>query len=155
MDLNINRLIKACLSMLKLSFKGRKVDFIIAGVQKSGTTALFSYLCEHNEICMSDKKEIHFFDRRRYFILFPNYLFYHSNFSNFKSQKLIGEATPIYIYWKKAIERLVRYNPNIKLIIVLRNPITRAYSHWNMMRNRNFNKENLSFVDAIALNQRG
>ena len=61
---------------------------------------------------------------------------------------MIGEATPIYIYWKKAIERLVRYNPNIKLIIVLRNPITRAYSHWNMMRNRN--KENLSFVDAIA-----
>ena len=49
---------------------------------------------------------------------------------------------------EKAIERLVRYNPNIKLIIVLRNPITRAYSHWNMMRNRN--KENLSFVDAIA-----
>ena len=119
MDLKINRFVRACLSILRLTIKGRKVDFVIAGVQKSGTTALFSYLCEHHDICMSDKKEIHFFDYNRYFLLLPNYLIYHSNFSSFKSQKLIGEATPIYIYWNGAIERLSRYNPNIKIILVL------------------------------------
>ncbi|MGB7755383.1 MAG: hypothetical protein WBL23_04905, partial [Salinisphaera sp.] len=60
---------------------------------------------------------------------------------------VFGEATPIYMYWHDAPRRMWEYNPNMKLIVVLRNPIDRAFSHWNMEKSRN--AESLSFWDAI------
>ena len=51
------------------------------------------------------------------------------------------------MYWHNAPRRIWQYNPDIKLIVILRNPIERAYSHWNMERSRN--AEKLSFFDAI------
>ena len=126
-----------------------KVDFIICGTQKGGTTALDHYLRLHPNICMADKKEVHFFDRDDYFNdLDPDYSKYHKYFSPKNDQCIIGEATPIYMYWDKAMERIHRYNPNTKLIAVLRNPINRAFSHWNMERDRN--REHRSFWDAIS-----
>lgn len=136
-----------------LSILGResslKVDFIICGTQKGGTTALDHYLRLHPNICMADKKEVHFFDRDDHFNeLYPDYSKYHKYFSPKNDHCIIGEATPIYMYWDKAIERIHRYNPKIKLIAVLRNPINRAFSHWNMERDRN--REHRSFWDAIC-----
>ncbi len=126
-----------------------KVDFIICGTQKGGTTALDYYLRLHPNICMADKKEVHFFDRDDYFNdLDPDYSKYHKYFSPKNDHCIIGEATPIYMYWDKAMERIHRYNPNTKLIAVLRNPINRAFSHWNMERDRN--REDRSFWDAIS-----
>lgn len=128
----------------------KKLDFLIIGVQKAGTTALDSYLREHNEVCMGDSKEIHYFDNELNFHDSNlNYDDYHKNFSPNANHKLIGEATPIYIYWKNAIERIWRYNPNIKIIILLRDPIQRAYSHWNMEVQRGADK--LSFSEAIRI----
>jgi hypothetical protein len=51
------------------------------------------------------------------------------------------------MYWRDAPSRMARYNPAMKLIVILRNPITRAYSHWNMERAEG--KETLSFWDAL------
>ncbi|MFL2982933.1 MAG: sulfotransferase domain-containing protein [Candidatus Neomarinimicrobiota bacterium] len=129
----------------KLSFQ---VDFIVCGVQKGGTTALDQYLRLHPHICMADKKEVHFFDRDEYFNNFElDYSQYHKFFSPKKFHKIIGEATPIYSYWDLAIERIYKYNSKIKLILVLRNPVKRAFSHWNMERDRN--REERSFWDSI------
>ena len=115
----------------KYSFS--RIDFIIAGTQKGGTTALDEYFRSHQNICMADKKEVHFFDEDRYFEKkSPNYSKYHKYFSPNDYSQVIGEATPIYMYLSKAIERIHVYNPQIKLIIILRNPIDRAFSHWNM-----------------------
>jgi hypothetical protein len=61
--------------------------------------------------------------------------------------KVIGEATPIYMYWNKSIKRIYNYNPNIKLILILRNPATRAFSHWNMEYEKH--KEKDDFFVAI------
>ena len=61
--------------------------------------------------------------------------------------QVIGEATPIYMYWNKSIERIYVYNPQIKLIIILRNPIDRAFSHWNMERDKG--RESRTFLKAI------
>jgi len=125
-----------------------KVDFIICGTQKGGTTALDAYLRKHPEICMANKKELHFFDDENAFCDgAPNYSPYHSCFSPKPSHKVIGEATPIYMYWHYATKRIWQYNPNIKLIIVLRNPIDRAYSHWNMEHLRSL--DSASFWEAI------
>nr|VFJ62252.1 MAG: Sulfotransferase domain-containing protein [Candidatus Kentron sp. DK] len=126
----------------------RTVDFVICGTQKGGTTALHAYLRGHPEVCMADRKGVHFFDNEEYFSQGkPDYSKYHAWFSPGKSHKLLGEATPIYMYWNESPRRIWEYNPNMKLIVLLRDPIKRSYSHWNMQRLKNV--ENLSFWEAI------
>jgi hypothetical protein len=136
----------------------RLVDFVIGGTQKGGTTALDAYLREHPEVCMADKsevvsyaagkKEVHFFDNEGHFADGnPDYSKYHRRFNPEESHKVLGEATPIYMYWNDAPRRIWEYNPSMKFILLLRDPIERAYSHWNMERIRNADK--LSFWDAI------
>ncbi|MFY9260095.1 MAG: sulfotransferase domain-containing protein [Gallionella sp.] len=140
-------LYKSLITALRFAVSGRKVDFVIAGVQKAGTSALDAYLRAHPEICMAKQKEVHFFDRTRFFWLIPNYFAYHAHFSAENTHQLFGEATPIYAYWDVSIQRIWKYNPQMKIIVVLRNPIERAYSHWNMERQRGY--ETLPFLEAI------
>lgn len=131
----------------------RLVNFVICGTQKGGTSALDAYLREHPEICMAGRKEVHFFDNESFYGNGkPDYSRYHSSFNPQASHRLIGEATPIYMYWYDAPRRMWEYNPNMKLIVILRNPIDRAYSHWNMERYRN--AESLPFWDAIQDEQK-
>lgn len=130
------------------SYNNPLVNFIICGTQKGGTSALYTYLRMHQEICMSKQKEVHFFDNEDIFgSKKPNYDEYHSFFLPEISHKIIGEATPIYMYWHNAPKRIYQYNPKMKIIVILRNPIERAYSHWNMERVRG--NDSLSFWDAI------
>ena len=136
------------LQFFKEARQSYKVGFIVIGAQKSGTTALDRYLRTHSEICMANKKEVHYFDRKKYFKNNnPDYSKYHKFFKPSHKHKIVGESTPIYIYWNQAIQRIHLYNPKIKLIAILRNPIYRAFSHWNMERERN--RERRSFFDAI------
>lgn len=125
-----------------------KVNFLIAGTQKSGTSALNKYLSAHPKLCMAKRKEVHFFDNERIFTHKPvDYARYHAFFSPRLQHRLYGESTPNYMYWYSAPRRIWEYNPAMKLIIVLRNPIDRAFSHWNMeVANK---REFLSFGDAI------
>ncbi len=126
----------------------RLVDFLICGTQKGGTTPLYSYLKDHPDICMANRKEVHFFDNEKDFSNNKfDYSAYHSFFDSLQPNKVLGEATPIYMYWYDAPRRIWQYNPDMKLIVILRNPIDRAYSHWNMERDRG--ADNLSFWDAI------
>ena len=125
------------------------VNFLIVGAQKSGTTTLHSYLGDHSLIEMASKKEVHFFDRDEFFLNpEPNYVNYHSWFDFSDVSKLKGEATPAYLYNRNAAERIWRYNPSMKIIIILRNPVERAFSHWNMEVNRGL--EMLIFKDALT-----
>jgi len=138
---------------MKDNFNNKFVNFIICGAQKGGTTALDTYLRSHPEICMANPKEVHFFDNEFIFANgHPNYNEYHSFFSPNESKKLLGEATPIYMYWHEAPKRIWEYNPSMKLIVLLRNPIERAHSHWNMEVTRN--AETLSFWEAIQNEQK-
>lgn len=125
----------------------RKVDFLVVGAQKSGTTALDTYLRSHTNICMGDVKELHYFDDETHFSTTPNYEQYHKKFSPVSSHSVLGEVTPIYMYWQPAMRRIWEYNPNMKIIVLLRNPIERAYSHWNMETLRG--AETLPFSEAI------
>ena len=135
-------------SFQSIASADRLVNFLICGTQKGGTSALAVYLNEHPEISMANVKEVHFFDSEVYFQnKRPDYSQYHSYFRLNESAGMIGEATPIYMYWYNAPRRIWEYNPNMKLIVLLRNPIERAYSHWNMERSRN--RDELSFWDAI------
>lgn len=130
-------------------FVDRKVDFIIAGTIKGGTTALDAYVRAHPQIGMSYIKEARFFDNADFFRhnKKPSIPQYHALFADVWLRKLLGEATPNYMYSPAAPERIRAYNPNMKLIMVLRNPVDRAYSHWNM--ERQLTKETRTFSEAF------
>ena len=122
-----------------------RVDFVIGGTQKGGTSALDSFLRQHPEICMpSTRKELHFFDREAEN---TDYNAYHANFEAKPPQRVIGEASPIYMYWETAPYRIWKYNPKMKWILALRNPVERAFSAWNMETKRG--KEKVPFAEAI------
>ena len=127
-----------------------KVNFVIGGTQKGGTSALDSFLRQHPQICLpNDLKEIHFFDREEMFRSSnPDYEKYHAHFQPRVEHRAIGEASPIYMYWNAAPSRISAYNPQMKWILILRNPVDRAYSAWNMERQRG--ADQLSFEEAIA-----
>src|SRR5262249_1801934 len=77
----------------------------------------------------------------------PDYGAYHAEFPDGTTTRLLGEATPIYMYWNPALPRIRDYNPGIKLIMILRNPITRAHSHWNPAPVQR--REPLTFREAL------
>ncbi len=126
---------------------GGRVGFLIAGVQKGGTTALYDYLCDHPDLEMSPVKEPHFFDDEAGVDwACPDYGPYEAQFSG--DGRLKGEATPIYTYWPGALERARAYNPALRLIVLFRDPVARAWSHWRMETARG--AENLPFEICIA-----
>jgi sulfotransferase family protein/SEC-C motif-containing protein len=126
----------------------RRIDFAVAGTQKGGTSAIADYLEEHLDVCMGRVKEVHFFDKDEFFKgEDADYTAYHANFEPRPTQRLLGDATPIYMYWKPTPQRLAEYNPKIKLIMLLRDPVKRAYSHWNM--EIKLKRETLGFEDAV------
>ena len=127
--------------------KIERLDFILAGAQKSGTTALHYFLSKHPDISMGDKQEMHFFDNEEMFAGQVDYELLHERFPQLSPWAIAGECTPIYIYWKPAMERIWKYNPKIKLLIILRNPVDRAFAHWNMQRFKG--REQLDFLDAV------
>jgi len=123
------------------------VDFLIAGVQKAATTALYTFLREHPSIHMPDTKELHFFDNEKVNWERPDYTQYLEHFTTAKPGQICGEATPIYTYWTPAMERIRSFNPTMKLVIVLRDPVARAFSQWRMEVLRG--ADTLDFSSAI------
>jgi len=110
----------------------KRVSFLVAGVQKGGTTALFDYLNDHPDLALPAIKEAHFFDDEGAVDwTAPDYRPYHALFAG-REQAQWGEATPIYTYWPNSLERIARYNPDMRLILIFRDPVARAWSHWKM-----------------------
>lgn len=104
--------------------------FVIGGVQKAGTTVLASYLARHPNISFSRRKELHFFDKNRFYR--GGVEQYLQNFHIDESTIAIGEATPSYIASRLACQRLSIHFPNVRMIILLREPVARAYSEFQM-----------------------
>ena len=118
-------------------------NFIILGAAKSGTTALYHYLQQHPQIYLSPIKETEFFafegeelnfqgpkDMPRLSI--TTLEDYQAQFDGVEGETAIGEASPVYLYSSKAPERIHNYLPDAKLIVILRNPVERAYSQFLM-----------------------
>ncbi|MGM0407604.1 MAG: sulfotransferase family protein [Bacteroidota bacterium] len=115
----------------KYLLKSNKPNFLIIGAQKSGTTSLHYYLSQHPLLVGTRPKEIHYFDRWINFGYDINWYERHFNHM-FPKNKLFFETTPNYIYHESIAKQLALHYPNLKLILVLRNPIERAFSAWNM-----------------------
>ena len=119
------------------SKNGKFPDFIIVGGQRCGTTSVYNNLISNPDVTPATKKEIHFFS--------DNYhkgLTWYQN--QFKKSLCTGEATPYYIFHPHSLRRISNDIPNVRIIILLRNPVDRAYSHyWLEVRLKN---EHLSFL---------
>ncbi|MBA3646969.1 MAG: sulfotransferase [Chitinophagales bacterium] len=115
-------------------------NFFIVGAPKAGTTSLYYYLDKHPEVFMSPIKE-------------PNYFSYNETvaqdlyhkekgvgtlkeylelFKNVKNEKIIGEASVSYLYYPSVPQKIYDFNADSKIVIVLRNPVDRAFSHYFM-----------------------
>ena len=114
-----------------------KVNTFIVGAPKAGTTSLHYYLQQHPEVCMSTIKEPNFFTAANvsdlYYDVDPilNEDDYHLIFSDLK-KKVVGEASVSYLYYPLIANKIFEYNPKAKIIILLRNPVQRAFSHYLM-----------------------
>ena len=124
----------------------QKLQFVIAGAQKAGTSTLDAILRHHPQIQMASVKETHFFDNETYDWSGTDFSELHALFS-VDDDRLRGESTPITLYWRPAIRRLHSYNPNIKLILLLRNPVSRTFAGWR--KEFSAGRESLCFADAV------
>jgi hypothetical protein len=122
---------------------GRLPDFLIIGAMRSGTSSLARYLRAHPSICLATRKEVHFFDRN----FDRGTEWYVSHFPCAHPGHLTGEATQTYLFDEEALDRMASVVPDARLIVLLRHPIERAYSHYWLNRARG--REPLDFGAAV------
>lgn len=138
-------------------------DFLIVGAQRCGTTSLYMYFNDHPDIYMSPKKETAFFtfqdntllsrykehvDRSQFVIDVNEYM---DIFMQSAINKVAGEATPEYLFFhKESIANIKKYVPNwneLKVVIILRHPVRRAFSHYTFVSQ--IHGEELTFLEAL------
>jgi hypothetical protein len=118
----------------------RIIDFIIAGTMKGGTTAAITNLSKHPDISMV-KEEIHYFDDKLNYQKGIEWYKKHFDYS----KKMVGDKNHDVMYEYNCHELLQMINPHVKIILFLRNPIDRAYSHWKMTRDLFKNKKSFEY----------
>ena len=147
-------------------------NFLIVGAAKAGTTALYENLKKHPEVFMTPMKEPNFFSLENHSITWldgtvgkgyaENFIYtlddYLSLFKNAGDKKAIGEASPMYLYDKNAAATIRGHFPEMKIIIILRNPADRAFSNFvhhlriNAETTRNFEKALKLEEERIKMN---
>jgi hypothetical protein len=128
---------------------GALPEFVIIGAQKGGTSFLYYLLTRHPLVEPAARKELHFFDQPEHFDNGAEW--YRRCFPRVGSKdgqrSITGEATPYYLFDPPVAERMAKIVPKTQLIALLRNPIDRAYSHYQMQVKRG--TEPRSFEEAI------
>ena len=120
-------------------------DFLILGAQKAGTTSLHAHLCEHPRVASPVTKEVHYFDLS----YGRGSGWYRAHFHPGAPGSLAGESTPYYLFHPLVPARVRELLPEAKLIVLLRDPVDRAFSQHNHERALTF--EQLEFEAAIEL----
>jgi Sulfotransferase family len=118
-------------------------NFLIIGAAKAGTTALHKYLQQHPQIYLTPTKETNFFAFEGQEINFQgpgdealkdfsitDLNTYQAEFEQVTQELVIGEACPAYLYFPQAAARIKQYIPDARLIVILRNPVERAYANF-------------------------
>ncbi len=142
--------------------KKKLPNFLIVGAAKSGTSSLHNYLSQHDEVFMPDYKEGGMKVKEPRFLIkdlvqhrLHNGIWewedYQSLFTDVRQEKAIGEATVLYLYYfEHAIQNIKKYlGEDIRIVIILRNPVDRAYSAFQHV-SRGFQEEN-SFEEALRI----
>lgn len=131
----------------------RKVEpnFIGIGVQKGGTSWLYKQLLQHPEIFVPEhRKEIHFFDE-----YYDRKMEWYIKWFRNADRKAIGEITPNYIYDENVPKKIHESFPDIKFIVMLRHPVERAFSHYQMIFQSGEGQKYEGFDDFMARHPHG
>ena len=124
----------------------KPVEFFCVGAQKAGTTTMHDTLVRHAQIYLPEQKETKFFADDSLYSKGIDY-YERAYFSGGRDAQILGEVDPEYLYFPYVADRIHRYNRHAKIIVLLRNPIDRAYSHYLMSVSRGF--ETLPFAEAL------
>jgi Sulfotransferase domain len=108
----------------------RLPDFLVIGAQRAGSTSLFAQLCAHPGVAAPSHKEIHYFDLQS----FRSRRWYRSHFPPVASSRgsITGEASPYYLFHPAVPARVAEALPDVRLIALVRDPVARAYSHYQL-----------------------
>ena len=132
-------------------------DFLIIGTQRGGTTSLYNYLMGRPGVGPATVKELHFFDKKFhkgsawYRAHFPTGIQKYAFELTRKHHFVTGEASAYYLFHPHAPKRVAQLLPDVKLIVLLRNPVDRAYSQYNF--EVELGRESLSFEEALAVEE--
>lgn len=129
-----------------------KVNFFIIGAQKAATTSLYNYLNQHPDIFMPYVKENHFFVEDRVYRQGVEH--FHRFYQNYSGEKLIGGAFVHMLSSQEAPERVFKYNSEAKILVMLRNPIDRAYSAYNFAIKNGWESPKNNFLDTFKLQEK-
>jgi len=135
-------------------------DFFIVGAPKCGTTSLYKYLKNHPDIFLPEQKELHYFSSKQLqnramgpgdadaiSRICTDLSSYQKHFEQRNLEKVAGDISPSYLFYAEVAESIKEYNPNAKIIIVLRNPAKKAFSQYcHLLRS---GQESKSFSDAL------
>ncbi|MBK9983491.1 MAG: sulfotransferase domain-containing protein [Saprospiraceae bacterium] len=127
-------------SKSKIENRKFQIDFVGIGASKCGTTWLGHVLEEHPQICLSEPKEVHFFNDRLSFNSFlkPHFgrgiQWYKKFFNHCSPGKIKGEITNRYCVDPLAAQRIKEHNPHIRILFCLRHPVDRIWSHYQFAK---------------------
>ncbi len=126
------------------------VRFIGVGAQKCASTWLHDVLAQHPEVCLpAEKKEVDFFSASFDF----GYQWYESHFASGADSRMVGEISPSYLHGPGVPGRVVQYNPGMRIILIARDPIARAFSnHKHEVRIGHLGGADLSFEAGLRNN---
>jgi hypothetical protein len=109
-------------------------NFVGIGAQRAATTWLYSCLKEHPQIYLAPQKEVHFFDEK-----FEKGLeWYADQFRDYAQQPVLGEITPNYLDSEVAVPRMAQVIPDARLVVILRDPVQRAFSAYKLFRDQHY-----------------
>jgi hypothetical protein len=128
--------------------RARTPDFFICGAAKAGTTSLFNYLGQHPSIFTPSVKEPGYFSALRTFLQEPAE--YDSLFGDVEESRVTGEASTAYLTSPDSAHRIASAAPDARIIIMLRNPADRAFSHYRWMTREGWEYAS-SFREALRL----
>ena len=124
-------------------------NYMFLGAAKSATTTYYDILKNHNEVFVPKFKEPHFFNFDNNFSKGIDW-YSQTYFGNVSREKAIIDFTPTYLYSNLCAERIFNcLGPKMKFVVILRDPVDRAYSHYN--HSVRDGHEEKSFIDAINL----
>lgn len=132
-----------CIKTPRNGMTHRAPDFLIIGAQKAGTTSLYNCLKQHPEVSAANTKEVHYFSR--FYARGLNW--YLQQFPEREDGQLSGEASPFYFLHPQSARRIAETFPRIKLVLILRDPVERAISHYHQQKRRGH--ETLDMLSAF------
>ena len=138
------RIAQARLRLREPTARWRRLpDLLVIGAQRGGTSSLYRYLGAHPQVAPSVRKETEYFSRR-----YANGEVWYRGHFPLRRSGLTFEATPDYLFHPRAAERAAATVPDARIVVLLREPVERAISHWQHMTRLGF--ETQSFGDAVA-----